>query len=143
MRELPFDLMSVRLSNCLKKAGILSYENLKEKTRKDILQTDGMGRISVGELEELLCDQNSIYCGWNGDSRHQRSPAMPFFKNDPPKERQPMKARYIEALKMRKAGKKFREIADHLSVTTERARQIVVAAEKREVHQLRKSKETP
>jgi hypothetical protein len=130
MRELPFDIMSVRLASRLKGEKIFTYEDLKGKTRDECIQIKGLGRTSLRELEELLGEENNIYVP---QYHYPRTPS-PFFGPNKPKGRRPIPERHMIAFNMRKDAKKYREIGAALSVTTARARQIVIEAEKRIAH---------
>lgn len=98
--SLQFGLMSKRLAKGLKKSGIFTYDDLKNKTEADIVSIPKIGRTSLRQLRNIL-DEKGFSLKY---------------------ERQPIPQKYAIALNMREEGKKFREIADFLHVSVERAR---------------------
>jgi len=115
--ELPFELMSIRLYNCLKNMNINTYEELSKNTRADLLRAHNFGRKSLSELEALVNDKrlNCNNC---------------LLKPEPPRTLPPIKERILLALKMHSEGAKYREIGAALSVSKERARQIIAKGER-------------
>jgi DNA-directed RNA polymerase subunit alpha len=49
--------LSVRSRNCLAKAGVKTVGDLIRKTRRGLLETRGLGRLSLREIEERLREE--------------------------------------------------------------------------------------
>lgn len=112
MTELPFELMSVRLRNCLGNARIFTYEDLGQKHTCDLFRLRNFGRKTYNELRELT------------GIKELHKPVI----------LKPIKETHLNILKIRKAGATLREVGVQYSLTPGRIRQICLETEKRIEH---------
>ncbi len=142
MRKLPFKEMSVRLAKCLNRVEIFFYEDLKEKTKEDLLEIKNLGRKSLRELKELLYEENPMITVQRNVLLPNWPYECPFFKKSMPIEypysdihRRQSRMKEIDMAICRlktQEGKTVKEIANIFSVTRGRIYQRL-----RRIHKLK------
>ena len=114
MAKIPFEILPTRLVR-LKRIGIETIEDLEKIHISEILKINGIGRKSIYQLKDFVDDYRTTI-----------GASVPVFNPKPE-----INDRYLNALRLRREGKKYREIGNVLNVSACRAREIVIRAERR------------
>jgi len=119
--ELSVELMSLRLKNRLKEAGIYKIGDLSKITRNEFLKRKNVGRKTLYELANLINDNHSRQID-------------DIFKPEKPPYPKPINPRNVDIFNLRNEGKTFKAISNVFGISVTRVRQIYHRVKYRTTH---------